>query len=652
MKIKYFSIIVCLLTSLNFNSCDYLASEEYLHEVDDLNDIWTTRKNIRQAWAACYGWIPNFTNMRNSWPFSGGGDEGQGGLDTYVSVQLARGKYNADNVGVNYWTHVYRAVRVCNQFLENSDRANDRLLAEGEIETYQADVRFLRAFYYSLLMEMYGPFVIVTHTVDYSSTDLPTTRNTLEECMQFLLDELNAVIKVLPNQADIINTDRGRPSKGAAMAVKARVLLWAASPLVNGNTDYSAFVQTENVPYFDQTYNEQKWKDAAAAYKAIIDLGQYQLFTMPVDGNASGQPYKTVPLGDFSGNDVAWPDGPAGIDPYQSFKALFAGGDHYWNSEAIWQVNVSGQQVNLTVVGWPRSHKASSGYDAGNICAIQKMVDAFFMNNGKTIEEEGESGGLYRDIANATVGDGKYILGATNPGNSPIRTSLSGAGVPNRCLNREPRFYATLGFQSRGYKQDDLAMPYYYADFRYAASDGYIETDRPSVRSGYPIVKYINDLDVRYSGNYEKQCPVFRLAEVYLSYAEALNEYDPTNPDIVKYLNQVRYRAGLPGYTLGSQDENRRRIKRERQVELAFECGKRYFDMRRWKDAENVQRDQWGNSMGLGGLIFGCNYLETDKFYERYVIDGYIFKKRDYFLPIPYQEVANHWGTMTQNPGW
>jgi hypothetical protein len=646
-------IILAVAFCAGTYSCNYLESEEYLHEVDALNDIWFSRKNIREAWAACYGRLFSFHAMESSWPFSGGGDEGYGGRNVYQCLQLAQGKYHPDNMPgeLNYWGNIYRSVRICNQFLENSHLANDRLLVEGEVESYNADVRFLRAYYYSLLLEIYGPFVIIDHTIDYSQEDYPTTRNTVDECVDFLVEELNAVIEVLPHQANIIQTDLGRPSKGAAMAVKARVLLWAASKLVNGNKDYeTSFVNPDGVPYVNPNYDENKWRLAAQAYKDIIDLGYYELFTVPADD-------ETVPLGDFPGNNIPWPNGPAGIDPYLSYKALFAGGLNYWNKEAIWQINTGDQQSNYTLLGWPRGHKTGGAYSmyTGRVVAVQKIVDAFFMNNGKTIDEENNA--LYQDMGPAANADGYYIQGRESSEDSPIKTNwLSSAmaqAPPARCLNREARFYATFGFQGRGWKQDDLATPYYYIDMRASALDGYFETDRPSFRSGYLIVKWVNDEDVTSTGDYSKQCPVFRLAEVYLSYAEALNEIDPTNTDIVKYLNQVRYRAGLPGYELADQNTNRERIKRERYVELAFENGKRYFDMRRWTDAEKVQRDQWGNSLGLGGLVYGCNYWATDgAFYDRYALEGYIFKKRDYFFPIPYVEVANHWGTMSQNPGW
>ncbi|WP_316814505.1 RagB/SusD family nutrient uptake outer membrane protein [Pedobacter nyackensis] len=652
ITIKTICFMIMMLMTVSMLSCKkYLDAEEYLHEVDNLNDIWKSRKDIREAWAACYGHLPNFSDMDYSWPFSGAGDEGHAGLDTYAALQLSQNKYNSDNLPseLNYWTKFYQAIRTCNLFLEKSNLADDKLLKKGEVEGYQADVRFLRAYYYSLLLEIYGPFVIVDKTVDYATGNYPTKRATLQECVDFLVADLDKAAMTLPNQAEILSSDLGRPSKAVAMATKARILLWAASPLVNGNTEYNSFVNPDGKPFFGTSYDERKWRMAATAYKDIIDLNQYQLFTLPANNG-----YQTVPLGDFAGNDIAWPNGPANIDPYRSFKALFSGGDDYWNSEVIWQVSRPDQNSKLTALGWPRGHKASNGSNPGRVAATQKIVDGYFMNNGKTIDEENQK--LYKDISTSRVADGLYILGDGSFTSSPIRTNfLKGnvyPAVANRILNREARFYATIGFHGRGFKQDDKTDPYYYVDYRAETADGYIETDRPSVRTGYTIVKYINDGDMRIEGSFEKQYPVYRLAEIYLSYAEALNEIEPGHPDILKYLNQVRYRGGLPGYLQGSKDEVRKWIKQERQVELAFE-GKRYFDMRRWKDAENVQRDAWGNPLGVGGLVYGMNYKATGiSFYDRTVVDGYSFKKKNYFFPLPYVEVSNHWGELIQNPGW
>lgn len=649
MKKNILKISAIILFAMQSVGCNYLEADEYLHEVNNLNDIWRQRIDIRKAWSACYGHIPNYTDMVSEWPFNTNYDEGHAGRDSYTSLVFAQGKFNADNVLFNFWGKTYRAIRTCNLFLENYHKADDKLLVPGEVEGYAADARFLRAFYYYNLLQLYGPFPIVDKTIDYSDESaMPTNRNTEEECVNFIVSELDKCITALPENDRILVSEVGRPSKEAAMSLKAMVLLWDASPLVNGNPDYNGFKDAKGRNYFSTANDPEKWRKAAEAAKAVIDLGVYELHTAPAN-----QGYTTVPLGNFAGNTVAWPNGPAGIDPYRSFKQLFAGGNHYWNKEGIWQVNLGYQTDHLSLLGFPRNYNnGEDGLVKGVLCATQKMVDAFFMNNGATIDEEKNA--LYNDIGIAENGDGYYISGNGKEPQTPIITgfklSNANAKVPRRVLQREARFYATVGFIGRGYEQNNGTL--YYADYKANAMDGFIQSDRPSVRTGYSIVKWVAEDDLKSRGSSDKPYYVLRLAEIYLSYAEALNEYDPGNSDVLKYLNLIRFRAGLPGYAAAGKDEMRERIKREKHVEFAFE-GKRYFDSRRWKDAGKSSRDSWGNSHGMGGLVYGCNFTAPDgSFYDRAVIDGYIFRPKNYFLPIPFEEVANYWGTMTQNPGW
>ena len=655
MKKKIINIALLIGVAVGFVSCNYLEANSYLNEVDNLNDIWTQRSSIRKSWAACFGAMPNFSNMRDSWPFHANYDEMHFGRDQYMCANFARGRFDADNPVFDLWTYTYKSVRLCCQFLENSSQAKDKLLEEGEIKGYVADVRFLRAFFYSNLMEAYGPFVIVKHTVDYSDASAyPTKRALFDECVSFIVSELDLCIQDLPDTDLVLADDMGRPSKQAAMALKAHVLLFAASPLVNGNPDYSNFVNSDNKPFFNvNTPDMEKWKAAANAAKAVIDENKFELFTMKANNG-----YKTVPLGQFEGNDVQWPNGPAGIDPYRSYKALFAGGKNYWNKEVIWQVNTPGQSQELSRLAFQRSYYNVNQPLAHFMCATQKMVDAFFMNDGRTIQEAAGNG--YEDLGAAKDGDGFYINGNgnTTKTDSPVITGFKVKNAseivmpcPTRCLKREARFYANIGFEGRGHVGGTDKI--YYADYRSDMQDGYIITDRASARTCYSIWKWGNDEDDRTGeGSVSKQYPIFRLAEIYLAYAEALNEYNPGHPDILHYLNLIRFRAGLPGYKTGTQEQIREYIKRERYVEFAFE-GKRYFDSRRWKEAEKTERDMYGNSKGMGGEVFGCNYNVNDsQFYDRFVVDGYLFKKKNYFLPISYKEVANHWGELVQNPGW
>ena len=235
--------------------------------------------------------------------------------------------------------------------------------------------RFPPTFYYAQMLQLYGPFPIVDKTVDYSNTGaLPTNRNTEEECVGFIVSELDKCIAALPEKEKVLAAETGRPSREAAMALKATVLLWDASPLVNGNPDYSGFKDAKGRPYFSPAADPQKWKKAADAAKAVIDLGKYDLYTVPANTG-----YVTVPLGNFPGNDVAWPNGPAGIDPYRSFKGLFSGGKSYWNQEVIWAVNVPDQSQNLSLLGFPRNYNNGEGATSTAVVyATQKLVVRFF----------------------------------------------------------------------------------------------------------------------------------------------------------------------------------------------------------------------------------------------------------------------------------
>ncbi len=629
------------------SGCEYLESEEYLHQVDDINNTYETRADLRENWAGCFGTIPINTNYENSYLF-GMADEFYPGLDAYRSLAFGRGLYSADRLieGTNLWGSAYQGIRRCNIFMTNAPLCKDELLADGEVDEYINDIRFVRVFLHSLLFEHYGPIVIADHTVNYAEGNYQTDRLSIDKSVEWMVSELDELIDVLPEQSEFLQENLGRPTKATAMATKAKLLLLQASPLFNGNSDYTSFVNPSGEQLFPPTVDVEKWKNAADAYKAIIDLGTYDLHTVPANDD-----FVTIPLGDFVGNDVAYPNGPAGIDPYRSYKGLFTGGDDYWNEEVIWQLPMDTD--GLTAIGWPRSQQQSDQFKSNSFAPRQKLVDAFYMNNGQTISEATT---LYNDIAFATAGDDLYIKGVESAEEIPIQTNFlaaanASAPAPSRVLNREARFYAIIGFTGRGYKQNN-SVPYYYANYAALQIDGYIQTNRPSTRTGYSFVKWIDDKDTYPRNGKAKQYPYFRMAEVYLGYAEALNEHNPGNADILTYLNRVRFRAGLPGVTETDQVLLREIIKKERQIEFAGEV-KRYTDMRRWKDAANARTDENGNTIGFGGAVRGQNYFATDAgFYDRFKVDSYTFKLSQYFLPLPYVEVANHWGTIQQNPGW
>jgi hypothetical protein len=135
---------------------------------------------------------------------------------------------------------------------------------------------------------------------------------------------------------------------------------------------------------------------------------------------------------------------------------------------------------------------------------------------------------------------------------------------------------------------------------------------------------------------------MMRYAEVLLNYVEALNEYDPGNPDILKYLNKIRTHAGIPGIQAGlNQAQMRQKIHHERRVELAEE-NIRYFDTRRWLIAEKTD----------SGPFYGMNVnADPPQFYQRRVFETRIFRKKYYLFPV-YQRYLDRDKNLVQNPGW
>lgn len=214
-------------------------------------------------------------------------------------------------------------------------------------------------------------------------------------------------------------------------------------------------------------------------------------------------------------------------------------------------------------------------------------------------------------------------------------------------VNREPRFYASITYNgcdwfSNGCANSTKIQMYYNGN-----SGKKSNTDDYS-RTGYLIRKGVHPNSTSCSSKWVQTIGILcRLGEIYLNYAEALNEYSPGNPDILKYVNEIRSRAGIPVLPAGlSQSEMRDRIRHERRIELAFEIH-RYFDTRRWKIAEQTDGgDFYG--MNINGGAGGFN---DATFYQRTVFETRVFQKKHYLFPIPRTEIDKD-RRLVQNPGW
>src|SRR5699024_3941166 len=201
------------------------------------------------------------------------------------------------------WGYYYEGIRSASVFMNRVGENPE--LTETQITRFTAEARFLRAYFYYLLLRQYGPVVIMEEVlpVDAPAEALQIPRSSFDEGVNYIVQELGTATQNLP--LEIINDNwLGRATKVAAMAVKSTVLLYAARTFYNGNEDYANFTNQDGTQLMNTTYDETKWKRAADAAKAVIDLNQYSLYT----------------YGD-------------GSDPYLNYKELFL---DKWNEETIW----------------------------------------------------------------------------------------------------------------------------------------------------------------------------------------------------------------------------------------------------------------------------------------------------------------------------
>ena len=516
---------------------------------------------------------------------------------------------------MNYWTELPKYIRSAYIFMENVKPLPSAGVPASEVELMKNEARFLIAYYYWLLLESYGPIPFSPGLVssDASYDELMLEQTPFDTIVDWIDNELIETAKNLP--AFYINNNKfGRATSVMCHAVRARMLLFAASPLVNGNSDYAGYKNKSGENLFSTAASLEKWERAADACKELIDLAESNGYGLYYEMNAAGQidPFLSYQNMMFT----RWSDGNKEI--------LFPrpGGCDLWDYEKHAQPRGSGGNGALGV--------------------SQSLVDAFFMKNGLPIENP-MSG--YSETGFSTSSDLRtntaWSLGSPTATPGEITT----AGTYNMYCNREPRFYVSVLYNDAWYRQSSRRT-----EFHNHSMDG---GGYDSPQAGYLIRKKVSP-DVHVMNNTYVYRPgiLYRLGEVYLNYAEALNECDPGNPDVLIYLNKIRERAGVPMYndgndriTVNASDKEvmRELIRKERRVELCIE-GIRYNALRRWKEAETV----------LTGQVEGMNVNATikDEYFKRTKLDIVrSYKKAFYFQPVPASEMDKN-PNLVQNPYW
>lgn len=516
----------------------------------------------------------------------------------------------------NYWARLPQLIREANIFIENVHPLPEQGISATEVTYMKAEMRFMIAYYYYLLSNTYGPVPFKPNYIaptDFNLADLMEGQRPYYEVVDWVDKELKEVAKILPAKYTEARK-YGRATSIMCLAVRARMLLFAASPLVNGNPDYANHKNKDGENLFSTTEDKSKWAYAAQACKELIDAAE-----------AAGHKLYTVENEDGT------------IDPFMSYQNLFLTRYDEGNTEILFARPGGSEYGEYEKHATPQ---VSGG--SGGLGVTQSLVDAFFMENGLPINDD-DSKYVESDFSGSdetrdnTVWDTEVNGGA-----------ITKSGTYNMYCHREPRFYITVSYNNSYFTQEKRLF-----NFFNGSADNPHTHDAP--QNGYLIRKKISpDLNVK-QGTYKyRPGIVYRLGEAYLNYAEALNESDPGNGDILVYLNKIRERAGIRQYTTGVTDENyihvdlndqaemRKLIRAERRVELSCE-GIRYDDLRRWKEAENV----------LNGDFYGMNFSGKDpsSFYVRTPYLKRVYKKAYYWFPIHQSEMDKN-DKLVQSPYW
>jgi starch-binding outer membrane protein, SusD/RagB family len=459
---------------------------------------------------------------------------------------IQRGQIAPENLGNAgaFWGRSYRGIRDCNYALNNIAAVT---MSQQHKDYLTGELRFIRAFRYHDLVRNYGGVVLIGDKVYNLNDNLKDAslfqRSSIKDCIAYAVAELDKAAQLLPRDNGS-NWPLGRATKGAALALKARLLLYAASPL----------------------YNTGTWVEAAAAAKAVMDMNKYAI--------------------------------------QNNYSALFID-QAMTSSEIIFgrQYTVTAPHVRMEIANGPNGY----GGWAGNT-PLQNLVDAYQMDNGK-------------DITDAT----------------------SGYDEQKPYVNRDQRFYFTVLYNGASYRGSTIEA------FTPGGKDS---KDGPSnwntTKTGYYLRKFMNDnnvIDNPWSSTGQQPWIYLRYAEVLLNYAEAQNEAVGPDASVYSAVNQVRQRVSVnqPALPAGlSQVQMRNAIRKERQVELAFE-DHRFYDVRRWKIADVTE------NVPAYGITITKNADGSFTYTRKVALDGRAFNTKNYWLPIPRSEILASNNLLQQN---
>ena len=638
---KYLLSILCGILLLP--GCNYLDMVPE-KDIETVESLFEQRTKVELWWKGLYAELNNiFADFRVNTAYLG--------ADEFVTCQALHSStlYNLDGLKIadglqmcqnpygSIWYRMYVVIRNCNIFLENVDHTYN--MSEEARNWWKADVKAVKAYVYFELVRRYGPICLVPQNmpVDLPVKDYQLPRQHVDTCFKEIINLLEESMEYVPKHSQRISNYGHTFSLEAVYALKAKVLLYAASPLFNGNAFYSDFKNKNGELLFNSTYDRNKWLLAAEAADKAAEMCE--------DGG------RALVLG-ATGKKTDLLNKMADIEN-MSFS-------RFNNSEYLleWKYPSTFYQFIL-----PRLVGDDDNFDSqalGCLSPSMKMVEMYYTANGLPIDAD-----ITWNYSN------RYKLASES---SPVYEGVipMNIDVVNLHLRREPRFYACIAgdrmYWQRGTNTADkdynFLVKAHKGEEPWGTQYDFIVSNSWQNINGYWLKKHLfswfNTLGYANNLQGNETAAIIRLAEVYLMQAEAWNEYlDQPDSRVYDPLDKVRERAGvLPvREAWGSYSNNpvkvttkvgmRDIIHQEYGIEFAFE-GHRYWDIRRWLTAHQTMNEkQYGwNVIGTTDQAF-YNY-ETGPVVV-YSSNKFI-APRAYLDPFEAEEILI--SGMVQNPGW
>lgn len=566
----------------------------------------------------------------------------------------------------NIWGKCYNHIGYLHRFLNLIDQLNPAGVTEDDKLQYKAECWFLDAYYHFRVLQAYGPCPIVTELVEQNVTnDQIPGRSHFDYCVNYIVDKLDDAAEVLP--AVRSNTSElGRATSTIAKCLKARVLLYAASPLWNGSFPYKNWKnETFETPEYDKelvslTYDRKKWERALTACQEALTAATtagYDLFNLEEANTKAIQDQLDLPT--VPGKDPDNPKDKEFLERVRMFQYLSAAHEGFGNNEIIWGLKIksegvsgNGKQSRLPVALTKLSATNTFAGGYGGKSPTLYTVQHFYTENGKLPENDPDfypKGEWYKRY-DATKSTAAY----TND------LEKDRKNAPNDIIKlntkREARFYAWIGFDGGeyGYKINN-GKPL-VLNLKNSQTNGYNPNNpRNYSPTGYMSKKFVvPNFTVLESNTWTGDIiryPFIRMAELYLNMAECYAALDDEKNALIN-LNVIRKRAGfddLKATDLGDMSIMDW-VRNERFVEL-FEEGHRYYDLRRWCIAPQMLE---------AGVRYGLNAVVEDPSFEEFntptlVDQPYRWDNKLYLLPIwsrsGYDELYSN-PQMVQAPGY